>query len=629
MHLIMNIGNFGKIKEIMMNAIQYYELKYMDKKMEHFVPENYSKMAIDEGLGERFMEILRNGEIATVFQPIISLKDGTLIGYEALSRGPGKSVFENPENLFDFARIHGKLWELEFLCRIKALENISKTNRDFNIFLNVDPDIIHDEKFKKGFTKEFLDKFDIKPENVVFEITEKSSIKDPESFKRVIENYKEQGYKIAIDDMGSGYSGLKLLTDIHPHYIKLDMGLIRDIDKDSLKYTLIKTLYEFCRVSDIKVIAEGIETQEEIKSLIDIEVDYGQGYFIQRPSRDFNDIKHDVINLIMQQNMKKSLFYNSRLSTVLAGDISRQCITISSSDTGNKALEIFGNNPSVLGIPVIDNNNKLAGLVMKDKFFSKLATQFGFSIFINRPVSLVMDNRPLSVDYNTTIDVVSRIAMARNGESLYDYIIVTKNSNYYGIVTIKDLLEKTTELEVNYAKHLNPLSGLPGNVLIEKKLTEIVSSKDEFTVLYIDIDNFKIYNDVYGFENGDMIIQFVSRIINECMAYSEKESFIGHVGGDDFIIVVKDYNCEILCENILNAFEKGILGFYREDDILKGYVIAKNRKGEEEQFNLATLSIAGITNNGHTYNNAYELSEYASKVKKDCKSIWDNCYIIR
>jgi len=146
-----------------------------------------------------------------------------------------------------------------------------------------------------------LKKFGINPENVVFEITEKNNVSDINSFKKVIDNYKDQGYKIAIDDTGSGYSGLKLITDIHPHFIKLDMSLVRDLDKDGLKYALIKTLYEFCQVADIKVIAEGIETKEELSTLIDIGVHFGQGYYIQKPKSNLFPIRKEVIEVIVDE----------------------------------------------------------------------------------------------------------------------------------------------------------------------------------------------------------------------------------------------------------------------------------------------------------------------------------------
>ena len=478
---------------------------------------SYNNLLLDKDLGDEFMEILQDGDIKTVFQPIISLRNGELLGYEALSRGPANSVFNNPEKLFDFARLYGRLWELELLCRIKALENMSKNDPSFCIFLNVDPHIIDDDKFKKGFTKDFLKEFNINPENVVFEITEKNSVVDIRSFKKIIDNYKDQGYRIAIDDTGSGYSGLKLITEIHPHFIKLDMNLIRDIDKDGLKYALIKTFYDFCLVTDIKLIAEGIETENELNSLIEIGIDYGQGYYIQRPAEKLAAIDDRLVCHIKVRNDKKKELYLNKPAAVFVGDICRKSLSVKSSHTGASILDIFNNNPSLYGLPVVDDD-KLPGLIMKDKFYAKLGTQYGFALYVNRPVGILMDNRPLTVDYETSIDNVSKMAMARSEENLYDYIVVTRDSRYYGIVTVKDLLEKTTELEVNFARHLNPLTGLPGNMLIEQKMVSVLYENKPFTILYMDIDDFKVYNDIYGFEKGDRVLQYLSEILTGCVA---------------------------------------------------------------------------------------------------------------
>ena len=236
-------------------------------------------------LHKQLNAVIDNSDIKIVFQPIVSLRDGSVLGYEALSRGPLDTALQNPDALFGVAMECGKLWDLELLCRTKALESACLYGGDIKLFLNVNPYVIHDEKFKSGFTKEYLKNFDFNPENIFFEITEKSALEDSDGFKKTIEHYKRQNYKIAIDDAGAGYSGLNMITDVHPHYIKLDMNLIRDIDKDGYKRVLVKSLYEFCRYANVSLIAEGIETENEMEALIDIGVHYGQGFFIQRPDQ--------------------------------------------------------------------------------------------------------------------------------------------------------------------------------------------------------------------------------------------------------------------------------------------------------------------------------------------------------
>ena len=142
-------------------------------------------------------------------------------------------------------------------------------------------------------------------ETIVFEITEKEAIVNLTHFKKTVSHYKEQLYQIAIDDVGSGYSGLNILTDIHPHFMKLDMQLIRNIDRDQTKQSLVKSLCEFAAHSQIDIIAEGIETEKELAKLIELGVRFGQGYYIQKPNPDLLPIREEVIALIIDENKRK------------------------------------------------------------------------------------------------------------------------------------------------------------------------------------------------------------------------------------------------------------------------------------------------------------------------------------
>jgi EAL domain-containing protein (putative c-di-GMP-specific phosphodiesterase class I) len=267
-------------------------------------------------LRETLDYIIQNKEIRSVFQPIISLQDGIILGHEALSRITCEGGIENPEMLFSIAGEYGRLWDLEQLCRTVALETAFEKMRppyDKMLFLNVNPNIMHDEKFKRGFTRDFLKQFHIKPQNIIFEITEQNVILDMSCFLSAVDNYRGQGYKIAIDDVGSGYSGLNLISEINPNYIKLDMKLIRGINYDGLKYALVKGMVELSKVSHIKLIAEGIETSAELETLIGLGVQYGQGYYIQRPSAEVMDISVDLIDRIKKLNRK----YNKNLLGML------------------------------------------------------------------------------------------------------------------------------------------------------------------------------------------------------------------------------------------------------------------------------------------------------------------------
>lgn len=572
--------------------------------------------------------ILETGDITTVFQPIVSLIDGTVLGYEALSRGPKNSPLQFPDNLFRIADLYNKSWELESLCRIKALEKSRNISKDKLLFLNVDPLIFKDEKFKKGFTKEFLDKLNISPNSIIFEITEKTAIEDYNSFKTALNNYTEQGYKIAIDDTGSGYSGLKTLSETKPHYVKIDMDLIRDIHKDSFKQALIKALVTFAKTTNMKVIAEGIECEEELSILISLDVCAGQGYFLQKPSGTFLDINDNIKNIIIKYNKLKNNKFN--YSNNCIGEICSFEKSFSPTVTCKEVQE-YVNTSTTKGVCIVQDNKPI-GSVMKSSLDSMMAAQYGFSVFSKRPISIVMDYTPLIVDYYTPVIDVSKAAMARSDSKIYDCVIVTKDSKYYGLVTIKKLLEFTTELERNYAKELNPLTGLPGNILIEKRLNDLLNYNYKCCILYFDLDNFKAYNDIYGFENGDRIIKFTAEIIQKNLKNQfPYNGFIGHIGGDDYICIIENSleKCNYFCDKLLKEFDENIVNFFNEGDINRGFIESTDRNGNITLFSITSLSIAGLYGNFNTFTSCHSIAQLASKIKKEAKNIKGSSKVIK
>lgn len=586
--------------------------------------------AIKEGTGKAgsprfidFSEVLEKKLIRTVFQPIVSLRDGMVLGYEALSRGPQNSVMHSPSALFEAAEKENKLWELEYLCRIRAIESVHAMNRSLKLFLNVNPRIIHDKKFKQGFTREYLDQYQMSPEDIIFEITEKGLVNNTSEFIQTVNHYKAQFYKIAIDDAGAGYSGLNLISDIHPHYIKLDMKLIRDIHKDSTKQALLKGFLEFANVTNTHLVAEGIETQEELQKLIDIGIHYGQGYFLKKPDTIPLEPSTDVIRLIREANAKKNQIMERTASGLYIGNISTNQRTISKNILILQVYDMMEQDRSISAL-IVTEDSKVVGMITRSDLYRNLSGHYGFTLYSKKPVERIMDKNFLTVDYRESIEMVSKKAMNRDFEKLYDVITVTREGHYYGIVTVKDLLEKTLQVEVNNAKHINPLSELPGNILIENKLEECVRSPEGKSVLYFDLDNFKAYNDVYGFENGDRLIKGFSSLLKKMIVGDG--SFIGHVGGDDFVAVVSTEDAEMLCCKIIEAFEQDKCKYYNTNDLDKGYITTKNRHGIEEDFPLLSLSIGGVSAN--RYDTIYRMTQNIALIKRICKQKPGSNYIL-
>ena len=576
-----------------------------------------------------FKRILETEDIETVFQPIVSLKDGSIIGYEALSRGPAGSELISPAELFRTADELSMVWDLELLCRTKAIERAHSIEPEKYLFINIDPNIINDEKFRKGFTKKFLGNHNISPKSIIFEITERTAIEDYATFCEILKNYTGQGYKIAIDDMGAGYSGLKTITKTRPHYIKIDMELIRGIDRDSFKQALIKNFVNLSISTNINIVAEGIETEEELQTLIRLGVYAGQGYFLQRPAGTFLEIPEVIKNKIAKYNSLSNNVFDYSSNYHYIGAIMDKQPALEQNTLCIDVKRHLDDN-IIDGICLVEDEIP-KGLIMKHSLDSAMAKQYGIPLYSRKPISLIMDYSPLTVDYYTPINTVSELAMDRDNARTYDCVIITMGFKYCGMVSIKKLLQYTTAMEKSYARELNPLTGLAGNVIINRVLTDTIGYSRNCCIVYADLDNFKSYNDVYGFENGDKIIKLAADIIEKQVKSKHPfNCFVGHIGGDDFLFITEGgtEDSKQVCQDIIDDFDKGVLKFFNELDKNNGFIETYDRNGKAMKFDLTSISLAVFSGDPGSFKGPDHVGNHMAKLKKRVKKLSGSNYIL-
>jgi EAL domain-containing protein (putative c-di-GMP-specific phosphodiesterase class I) len=232
-------------------------------------------------------ELLRDAitrrDFRPIFQPVFDLASGAMIGIEALSRGPRGSEIESGETLFSLAERTDMLVPVERICRAQALEAAATSKTSVKLFLNLTPAAASDPDFLGPAFLEEVAARGLAPDNIVLEITERTYVVYPELFREVLARFREQGFHIAVDDVGTGYSSLASLADIEPDYLKFDTVFVRGIDTHSTKQDLLDALLSFARKMHTKVIAEGIEREEELKTLRALNVPFGQGYLLAKP----------------------------------------------------------------------------------------------------------------------------------------------------------------------------------------------------------------------------------------------------------------------------------------------------------------------------------------------------------
>lgn len=301
-------------------------------------------------------------------------------------------------------------------------------------------------------------------------------------------------------------------------------------------------------------------------------------------------------------------------------------LTVNKDYKTRTVVDFFYEKKELQSIVVLDAK-KAIGLVMRDKIFFQLGTRFGFNLYMDRCITKVMDCNPLIVDYYTPITEVSQLTMQRSQEKIYDEVIITKDNEYFSTVSIKDLLLQVSEQRILEAKNANPLTGLPGNLSINKEIIKRIETKTLFSVLYIDLDNFKAYNDTYGYQKGDDLINYTAQVLREAGNAVDHDVFIGHVGGDDFIVITKPTYDDLISKNIIHTFEKNLSQFFKEKDYKRGYIYTTNRNKELTKIPITSLSIAIISNDHLNISNYLEIGDRASEIKKTVKKLQGSNYL--
>lgn len=300
-------------------------------------------------------------------------------------------------------------------------------------------------------------------------------------------------------------------------------------------------------------------------------------------------------------------------------------------------------------IYIIDNNNELIER-LKESFRREL-DEFNFKTIKTLEIEIALRNIPslIIIDEDTAnINIVEFCKSIRSNEdnSITPIIVVSSNRDrqhiidvlktdveyyikkpiddeyfYYTIKNIVGLLTKN--------RRISPLTGLPGNVQIQAEMKKRLLNKEKFAILYFDLDNFKAYNDVYGFSNGDEIIKFTARTISKYVhQIPNSDNFIGHIGGDDFVAIIGQTDYDKICQEIIIEFDKYAVDFYNKDDVERGFVEVANRRGIIEQFPLTTISIAVLEIDPRIYKTTLEIGEMAGQIKHQAKTIMGSTYVI-
>lgn len=572
-------------------------------------------------------EIIEQRKLTALFQPILDLKSGGFLGFEGLIRGPSDSVLHSPVNLFGAAAREGLSLEVEMLARQTVLEAFTKQNLPGNLFLNVSPQTLTDPSFKNGQTLEFMRGLDFDPSRVVIEITENQPTDDFEAMRSALLHYRSMGFKIAIDDLGEGFSSLRLWSELRPEYVKIDMHFVQGVDHDPIKLQFLKSIQHIAESCGTQVIAEGVETEAELRVVRDIGIALGQGYFIARPNPTPTLLPTADTNRIMSSSSiavfpKSESSYRSQIT---AANLLTYVEPAHPDSTNDLIFERFAENASLRIIPVVRNGMPL-GIINRYSFIDRFAKPFQRELHGKKSCCELCQNEPLLVEKSMPIEELSHFMAEADSRHFADGFIITENGRYIGLASGQDLLRELTQMQLEAARYANPLTLLPGNVPINQHIERLLHANTPFVACYCDLDNFKPYNDTYSYRKGDEMIQLTGRILS--WACDPKLDFIGHIGGDDFILLMQSRDWKTRCEHALRSFEQAASLMFQEEHLVAGGYSSEGRDGVVKFHPLTSLSIGAIEVSARQFHSHHEVSAAMTDAKKMAKRISGNSLFV-
>lgn len=565
-------------------------------------------------------DILDNARLATLLQPILDLVKGQIMGYEALSRGPSNSPLHAPQALFRVAEQHGLQAVLDWACVRTAFKTFSQMNLPGRLFVNLSPGSLLDASFAPDAVLAALGDTGMTSNQLVIEITENATALDYGDLRQAVSHLRAAGIEVAIDDLGEGFSSLRLWSELKPAFVKIDKHFIADIHQDPHKIQFVRSIRQLAEGGHSCVIAEGVESPSELAVLKDLGIRYVQGYLIGRPSPVPVRLPSREVQACLQSgtvSVFPMLQARDRLH-VSAGKLMASVPSVTPRTTSQEVLELMMQHPDLHAIAVVDNSIPV-GIIHRPALLDRFIGLYARELHGRKPCRDLMDANPLIVDKATHITELSELVVNKGKAAFTQGFIITSEGRYLGLGSGFDLMREVTEMQIVAARYANPLTGLPGNVPIQEHMERLLANEQTFVTAYFDLDQFKPYNDIYGFRRGDDIIQLLARILRD--RCNHELDFVGHIGGDDFVVLFQSPDWEMRCHGMLARFDRERLALFNPEHVEAGGYHSEDRRGAMAFHALVSLSIGAVLIDPSHFHQHQEIARAASEAKHIAKRI--------
>lgn len=508
----------------------------------------------------------RRGFLQVHYQPIVDLQHGRIAGAEALARPDRESGFGSPAEVFRAAAAARRLWEIEAVARRRSLAGLGEWPCSALLFTNCSPCVLGDPRFPDAILREVMEIGRRSPSQIVIELTERTEEHSAEALVAQVETLKAMGFQLAIDDVGAGTSGLNRIMLLRPHWLKLDRELVTGVDRDRVKQHLIRFILHFSRLSGVNILAEGIETEEELQALAHLGVRYGQGYLLGRPAPRLADLSPTGSSRIRRLWGEADTRRFRPAGEVMASRFARDVLTLPAESEAGEAADLLGRKADAPGVALL-SEGRLAGWCDRSDVLDAARADLRAKLFaLSRSVATLERDE-------TTVGEMLELATCREPADAHRPLIVVDNGEVVGLLGVAEIIRAAAETSGSTHLHSSSVVGCPGRVRCDLHVRDLLLRQTletpdprgllGYDAAFVDIRDFSEYNWTYGHELGDRLLQHLATLLKAVVARQDLDCFVGHLGDDRFLLTALRGRLTVRLRSLIAHFDRSAEQFAR------------------------------------------------------------------
>ncbi|MGW5645837.1 EAL domain-containing protein [Saccharopolyspora sp. NPDC003752] len=470
-------------------------------------------------------------EVRFAFQPLINIKTGAIVAIEALARPAGAHV----QDLFREAARQRRLTELDVELATAALTSAAEHESLLPLHLNIFGGTVTHDLPRLDLLREKLREIGRREQEVTLEIGPPFARLDSAALLSGVEKLRADGFQVALDGVGEGDVPLTLIADIGPAVVKLDRGVVAGLPDSAARVAVVEAVRHLCESTESQLVAEGVENERQLTALRRNGIRLVQGNLLAPAAR-----RPPTASSVPGVAAEVTDPHGPSISTLATGPRVTEFLSPATmlpiDATADKVRGVLADHPEISGVVLVDELNRPRWTIDRNRFLLAVTGPYGHALHAKRAASRLADEPRVVNTATTAMEALGLVTRSDQYRMYDDAIVVDESGRCLGAVRAGDLIRGMAELKVEEAAALNPLTRLPGSDAIARDVARRIAAGEIFAVSWLDIDSFKKVNDTAGFSAGDDLIRSIGRGLTDA-ATALRSVQVGHVGGDDFLLV--------------------------------------------------------------------------------------------